>query len=109
MNLEISFWPDSDPAQNFETAVRGWFDEYGTGSFHFPKPHFSREKSFSWTVPLKNCDVLMAIHDLHQKLYLLGVSFEVKLNDMGINYEISNLPPRAGSEPARLRRGAGGI
>ena len=108
MNLEISFWPDSEPARYFETAVRGWFDEYGAGSFHFPKLHFSREKSFSWTVPLKDDDVLMAIHALHQKLYLLGVSFEVKLNDLEINCEISTLPPRAGSEPARLRRGAGG-
>ncbi|MEA3546029.1 MAG: hypothetical protein U9R66_00050 [Thermodesulfobacteriota bacterium] len=84
MNLEISFWQDSDPARNFEAAVRAWFDEYGTGSFHFPKPHFSRTKSFSWTVPLKEGDVLMAIHDLHQKLYSLGVSFEVQIEPQNI-------------------------
>ena len=105
MNLEISFWPDSDPAKNFEAAVRGWFDEYGAGSFHFPKPHFSRAKLFSWTVSLKEGDALMAIHALHQKLYLLGVSFEVKLNGMEINCEISTLPPE---QVASLRDSEGG-
>ena len=97
MNLEISFWPDLDPARNFETAVRGWFDEYGTGSFHFPKPHFSRAKLFSWTVPLKKGDVLMAIHALHQKLYLLGVSFEVQIEPQNAEQGMMNdkvLPPR---------------
>jgi len=90
MNLEISFLPDSDPAKNFETAVRGWFDEYATGSFHFPKPHFSTAKSFSWTVPLKNGDVLMAIHDLHEKFYLLGFSFEVQIKPQNAEQEMMN-------------------
>ena len=102
MNLEITFWPDLDPAQNFETTIRGWFDEYGTGSFHFPKPHFSKEKSFSWIVPLKDGDALMAIHDLHQKLYLLGVSFEVQIEPQNIEQGMMNdevLKPQSGKSP----------
>jgi len=87
MILEISFQLDSGPARNIETAVRGWFNEYGIGSFHFPKPHCSKTKSFFWTVPLKDGDVLMPIHDLHQKLDPLGVSFEVQIEPQNIEQE----------------------
>ena len=93
MTLDITFRPDSDPSPNIEPAVRAWFTEYCTGSFCFPKAPFNTAKSFSSTVHLKEGDVLMAIHDLHEKLYLLGVSFEVNVNTMEINCEISNLPP----------------
>ena len=104
MNLKISFWPDSEPTKNFETAVRGWFNEYGTGSFHFPKPHFNRDRAklFSWTVSLKEGDVLMAIHALHQKLYLLGVSFEVQIEPQNIEQGMMNaevLKPQSGKSP----------